>query len=432
MLTYWEHYNDVLKPEHQKYFDGLVYQYSFDKPRGKTSCFYINKENDYYYLQTSYCIGVDWLKENETAIYIEPKLNRKIENNSNEVELVEINYLKMLFEAFPNFKNENDLNELFQIKWDKKEILISQKQDLLTPLLVIQYLNLLKLIVKKGLKNSYYSVEKNLNSKIKGKVLVGQTVKQNRLKNKFLYTQCKYEEFGVDGIENRILKKALVFIKRYLPQFKGLEVDSKTYDLFNFITPAFENVSNDISLNEISKIKTNAFYKEYEEAIRIAKLILNRFGFNINNTEKEFILTPPFWIDMSKLFEYYVLSLLKRQFPKHNDVRFQFLGNRGHELDFLLNTDKYKMVVDTKYKPKYKIDNYIDKDDFRQLSGYARLKRVYDTLNIDYEKIISCLIIYPDLDITENNLNKLKELPIKQDYIGFYKIGVTLPIINRK
>lgn len=429
LLTYWEHYDDVLKIEHQNSLSEEKYSYDFSKPRGAVSCFSIYKKDENFHLSSSYCIGVDWLDE-KNAIYIEPKFNTK--NKEETSEIVEINYLEMLFASFPDIKNQNDLDELFEIRWEKKEIEIHQTKDLLTPLLVIQYLSLLKVIVKKGLKKNYYKVEHNFNSKVKGKVLVDQTIKQNILKNKQLYTYCRYDEFGENGLENRLLKKALVFIKRYLPAFRNISSNDFTYELFNFITPAFENVSEEINLNDIKHTKSNAFYKEYAEATRLAKLILKRFGYNIANIGKETISTPPFWIDMSKLFEYYVLGLLKREYPKTGEVKFQVNCHNSHEIDFLLNSGELKLVIDAKYKPKYKYKKNLDKEDFRQISGYARLKKVYDELKQnDYSKSIDCLVIYPDLEIRKNDLSNLTADKNKiGKYIGFYKVGVSLPIIK--
>ena len=352
-------------------------------------------------------------------------------NAKEEINLVEVDYIKMLFSSLKYLETSDEMNDLFEIKWNKPAIEIKQAQDLLTPLLVIQYLNLVKAIVRKGLKKSYYKVEHNLNSRVKGKVLVGKTIKQNIVKNKQLYTYCNYDEFGVNGLENRLLKKALVFIKRYLPTFDKLNHNDFTTDLFNYITPAFENISEEVELNEIKHSKTNAFYKEYSEATRLAKLILKRFGYNISNIEKSTIATPPFWIDMSKLFELYVLGLLKKEFPKHNEIHFQFIC-KGHEIDYLLNSGKYKMVIDAKYKPQYKYTG-INKEDFRQISGYARLKKVYKSLDKNLDENIECLIIYPDLDKTDNDLSDLTSVQnsIKK-YVGFYKMGIQIPLIQSK
>ena len=176
---------------------------------------------------------------------------------------------------------------------------------------MIQFLNQVKDIVKKGIKKSYYKVEKNLYAKVKGKVLVSQTIKQNHVKNKNLNTYCQYEQFGVDGLENRLIKKTLTFIRRYLSTYKSLGSEVYFQETFNFIQPAFEEVSEEVQLHNIKHFKFKPFYKNYEKAIELAKLILQRFSYNLNSIQdQETILTPPYWIDMSKLFELYVLEKL--------------------------------------------------------------------------------------------------------------------------
>ncbi|MBL0146075.1 MAG: hypothetical protein IPP48_10150 [Chitinophagaceae bacterium] len=90
---------------------------------------------------------------------------------------------------------------------DATEVPIEQVEDLLSPLLIVKFLNTLAAIVRKGLKKSYYKKQQNLNSRIKGKILVSQNIKQNILKNKFTSTFCQFEEFGINSLENRLLKK---------------------------------------------------------------------------------------------------------------------------------------------------------------------------------------------------------------------------------
>ena len=75
--------------------------------------------------------------------------------------------------------------------------------------------------------------------------------------------------------------------------------------------PAFVSVSDDVDIQQIKQFKANAFLKEYTEAIHLVKLILKRYGSNINHlNDSAKISTLPVWIDMSKLFELYVLALL--------------------------------------------------------------------------------------------------------------------------
>jgi 5-methylcytosine-specific restriction enzyme subunit McrC len=153
---------------------------------------------------------------------------------------------------------------------------------------------------------------------------------------------------------------------------------------------------------------------------------LKRFGYNISNTENDKIKTPPFWIDMSKLFELYALGLLKDRF--HNHVKYQY-KHYGNELDFLLKTDEYQMVIDAKYKTIYL--NGSHDEDIRQVSGYARLRKVYEELGKVQGEVIDCLIIHPD---QENGLENLINVELKSaeitKYFDVYQIGLKLPYIK--
>ena len=410
-------------PFEQDYF----YQYSRKYRNEKVDCFRIYSDalNEKHAISNSYFIGVDWIIENKKALYIEPKLNKDSQEQTD--------YLKMLFSALKHPEVAKHTDDLFEIKWDKSPIEITQQQDLLSPLLVVQYLRLVKEIVRKGVKKSYYKVENNLYAKVKGKVLVSQTIKQNLVKSKPLHTYCSYDEFGLNSLENRLLKKALVFVQRYLPTIKNLQNEKYTTEIFNYINPAFEFVSDEVNLHDVKHTKTNVFYKEYEEGIKLAKLILKRFGYNISNTQQKTIKTPPFWIDMSKLFELYALGLLKDTYGSHT-----LYGGKEAKLnyglpDYLITKKEVKCIADAKYKTLYNEKGQYDIDNIRQLSAYARDKKVFSKLDIDEKEIIDCLIIYPLKDQSsildfKIDLERFKEV---DTFVGFKKIGVPIPIINK-
>jgi 5-methylcytosine-specific restriction enzyme subunit McrC len=423
LLSYREH-------DEQSFLDdNLViptdlYETLFTKShRGKDvslPCFSIRKlhiAENRYIVKTGYFIGVDWIEMNQSALYVAPKLNHLDK---------EVDFIKMLFSSLRHSDVAKEINELFEVKWELPFIEIEQKQDLLTPFLVVEFLSLIKTIVRKGLKKSYYKVEQNLHSKVKGKILVGKSIKLNLQQNKNLFTYCTYDEFGLNNKENRLLKKALTFVKRYLPNYSQLINHKELQNTFNYLNPAFQEVSDEIDLNEIKHSKTNVFYKEYEPAIHLAKQILKRFGYNISNTEKDKIKTPPFWIDMSKLFELYALGLLKDRF--YNQVKYQY-KYYGNELDFLLNSHEYQMVIDAKYKMTYL--NGSHDEDIRQVAGYARLRKIYNILDKNQGEVIDCLIIHPDQENGLDNLANvnLKATEIKQ-YFDVYKIGIKLPYIK--
>ncbi|MFW2085330.1 5-methylcytosine restriction system specificity protein McrC [Acinetobacter baumannii] len=374
-------------------------------------------------LYTHYYVGIDWLKKNDSVIYVAPKLNE---------EAKETDYFKMLFSCMKHPEIAEFSNNLCEIKFDEPYIQINQQQDLITPILVIRYLQLLKVIVRKGLKKSYYRVEQNLSSKIKGKVIVSKTLKQNILKNRPNKTICNFEVYSVDSIENKILKSALKLADRYLMNYR--QFSEYFVPLLNFSKPAFHEVDDStFDLNILKKTKPNAFYKEYKDALDLAKMIIKRFGYNLKEVDEKVVSVPPFWIDMPKLFEFYVLGLLKERYG--SQIQFQAKGNYG-EPDFLLVSQSEKMVIDTKYKKIYQNnkqqqDRY-NSDDIRQIAGYARDKKILQCLGYRDDEmqnvVVDCLIIYPDQYADENLPESLKEQPIEQ-FIKFYKLPVKLPTL---
>lgn len=223
------------------------------------------------------------------------------------------------------------------------------------------------------------------------------------------------------------MKKALVYAEALLFNLKDTKLDQLEL-IFNYIKPGFAQVQGDFEIKQLKDLKSNAMFKEYDRALKVAQLILKKYGYNISKTSEKEISTPPFWIDMTKLFELYVFKKLKDIFPKNGEVQYHKKVYH-QEPDFILNSNdgKYKMVIDAKYKPKYD-DGEIVKEDARQVSGYARLIQMYKELKItDYSRVIDALIIYS----SQNRQMKLTEDRLTEDksevYVGFFKVGVSLP-----
>ena len=129
---------------------------------------------------------------------------------------------------------------------------------------------------------------------------------------------------------------------------------------------------------------------------------------------------------MPKLFELYVYKKLQEQFGGRGEVLYHFIADYT-ELDFLLNTSEYKMVIDAKYKPIYEDSRVID--DIRQVSGYARLTEVYKKLGLENSnELIDCLIIYPSLE--ENKELNFKKLDTIKSYAKIYKQSISIPLIT--
>lgn len=411
--------------------------------------FLFEKKENTFEIKADYCIGIDWLGNTGKYIYVEPKINnvniqcfkQELDNEDNSLSIeksqflnkpYELDYLNMLLQVTSFTESNLEVQDLVQIDWEADQISIEQKDDKLTPFLVIRFLQALKSIVRKGLKKNYYKVQENLNNRVKGKILVGQHIKQNVFKNRLTSTFCEYQVFGEDHLENRFLKKVLKFVISYVENNKILL--SNNYNIIqqtiNYCRPTFELISDDVKETELKHIKYNPFYREYKDALQIGNHILKRFAYNITQTSEQKITTPPFWIDMPKLFELYVFSQMIEHNPlSKNEIHYQ-LSTYGNALDILVSHPTFQMVIDAKYKLHYNKGHL--HQDIRQVAGYARLKKVREKLKITDDRNIECLIIYPDMENGETNLSFENIIHKKQEikaYHKVYKLGVKLPWI---
>jgi hypothetical protein len=400
-------------------------------------------------IEAGYYIGIDWLIEGHSSIIVAPKLDTRIEEVQRQISTkaedeiepgyeraayagksARVDYLAMLNQCLAIDILYREIENLVYIDWSAKEIPIRYEQDILSPLLIIQYLNTLRKIVRKGLKKSYYQVTENLNSKIKGKILVARNIRQNLLKNKHTSTYCRFEEFGVNSLENRLLKKAFAFACAYIENYG--DVFSQTIndirDLISYCRPAFDLVSDEVRLEEIKNYQANLFFSEYSEGVLQAKAILRRYSYTVSNISNDQLTTPPYWIDIPRLFELYAYYFLRSKFQENKQVLYH-TRTYGNELDFLVNAGNTKMVVDAKYKPLYIYGK--NHQDIRQVAGYARLSKISAILEVPIDELIDCLIIYPDIvnghDLTGFDRAELTAVPIS-GYNKVYKVGIKLPL----
>lgn len=432
--------------------------------------FSVVKGENHCEIKADYYVGIDWLGNTGRTIYVEPKINiglpQYLQNCLNEeeystetpatfeskekIDSKEINYLKILLEIMALPQTAGYSKDVIQIDWNAKPIEIDQKDDRLTPFLVVQFLQHLKTIVQKGLKKSYYKNQENLTNRVKGKVLVGQHIKKNIFKNRLTSTFCEFQAFGEDHLENRFLKKVLEFAISYIgnnPLLFTSNIES-VKNIFNYCRPTFEHIGVDVGEYQLKSIKKNPFFNEYGEAIRIGQLILKRFSYNITKTTRKKIETPPFWIDMPRLFELYFYYQMIKANPKDEQyIHYQF-STYGNSLDILISKPGYEMVIDAKYKLKYNKSHI--HSDIRQVSGYSRLRKVINEMKCrnskwDENQIMDCLIIYPqfeELNDKEPNIssrilrdfsieNIKKQFENKSSQIAAYykvfKLGIELP-----
>ena len=139
------------------------------------------------------------------------------------------------------------------------------------------------------------------------------------------------------------------------------------------------------------------------------------------------IEVPPYWIDMTKLFEMYVFAKLRQLFG--DDVMYHpHFGKQEPDYLIMPTADRPPFVADAKYK-RYS-ERSVDIDDIRQVSGYARMKAIRLRLEVEGKSLIPCVIIYPDQKKPEI-LDYYTKWADEGRYEDIFKTGIRLPVIKK-
>lgn len=357
----------------------------------------------------SYFIGAFWLNDNENekekytkSIIIKPK----IEN---------IDFMKMFSKCFEYSYIIKGFDKIYNINFEEKPI--EHKDNKLMPdldiLIAFHFLRMLEVELHNGLKKNFIRREENLKSKIKGKIQFSKHINKNIIRGREDKIYCSYLDYDINCLENRILKRALKICASKISEIKN--------SLYFYCISFFNEVSDELSYSELNHIKINPLYKRYKLLIELAiKIIkLKRYKDSCNENE-----APPFWIDMSLLFEKYVYALMLDNIESKNILYQKQYMYGNFKPDFIIK-GKYNYIADTKYKEIY--NNNFYKSDINQLSGYARINNIIKEFSEDIQNYIpECLIIYPSNNENDNIIDIDKKEEIK-GLVRFYKLGIKLP-----
>jgi len=132
----------------------------------------------------SYYIGIDWLKEKECYITVEPKIK-------------DLDYVKMFIQCLQHHEISKYFREIYNIDFKRPKIKTSAINWDLTPFLIVHFLSLVEIIVNQGLRSNYIIREENLNNKIKGKIIFQQQIKKNIASKREDRYSCRFQEYNV-------------------------------------------------------------------------------------------------------------------------------------------------------------------------------------------------------------------------------------------
>ena len=380
--------------------------------------------------RANFHIGAEWFDENN-ALVVLPK--KGLEN---------LDWATMLMRCFDaEAGSEDGLGEIYKIDFSQPRIKTDAHRGLLTPLLVAHFLNSVRKVIDKGLKQGPIVLEENLR-KVRGRIIFVKNLRHNLLVGRDDRVYCRFVEHSTNIFENRLLKTALIFCERICKRMV-LHGSHGAYEFVNCLNKcmaAFSDVDGNVDRRALLTTKRSKLFREYDEATRLAKMILRRFEYNIDEASKEESDVPPFEIDMSLLYEHYVLALLRKAYG--GKIKYQARVRTGYP-DFLYADDSCPQILDTKYKPRYE-NGSMCLDDIRQLAGYARDRTVLTKLNVPKERqstsVIPCVVIYPgeegDVYVSDADINPALP-PSKQmsardvnGIVEYYLLKIDLPIIQ--
>lgn len=382
-----------------------------------------------------YYIGTTWLNQAKASVAVVlPKVKQ-------------LDYVKMFSEALNVCsKNEQDyFAKCYGIDFESPKIALKESKltDALTVLITVHYLSLVEKVAKRGLKKGYVNIEDNLKLKVKGRIKPLKNIKRNEVKKRIDHIYCAFTVFTEDIPENRLLKKALIFCKYYLSKLSQSGANTSISAIsarINKVLSLFRDVSDSIRISDICSIKSNKLYHYYAEAINTAKLVLKKADYSLHRNAENKNLTFPFWINMPALFELYVYSILNKAYP--GQIKFQVQGRCKTRVDYIKFGPDEKVIIDAKYKPKYRDSQKGMIDDIREISGYARDEKILSQIygNDIPNQVPACLIVVPEkikvddedeptcnvFDFSSQHTLLSNATKIK-GFTNFYKICIPVP-----
>lgn len=214
----------------------------------------------------SYMIGAEWIDDKEALVVTTKKRMEKID------------FLTMFMTCFTSDLSVEAFSEIYNIDCEAPTIHAPSLKGVLSPLIVLHFLGVVSRI--RSLKKGYVHYRENL-KKIKGHIKVMKNERKNIAVKRFDRVFCDYDEYTADIPENRLIKKALLFSKQILMHIiENHRSGTKAKIMLSRALAMFENVSEDVQTRDVRQIRGNKLFSEYNEAIRLAKLILQQYDYS--------------------------------------------------------------------------------------------------------------------------------------------------------
>ncbi len=286
--------------------------------------------------------------------------------------------------------------EVFEILTEEQPVEVEDVPSVYFPMLFLSYLHVLNRLVQRGLHRGYPSREHTLRGRVRGRILVGQTLRTHHARGHRDRLDVRMFSHEEDTLENRILYAALKKTEAALATL--LRPDGSVQSLIARPKRVFAERVSLVRIHPADVVRARAarVRPDYRQALRLAAAILRHFGYDpfaeIQDVHTSSIRRVyPFWMDMNELFERYVeVNLRKREIvfnTQDGEIIKDYEVYAGYGQGSGVHTDVGElrpdfvvvsreaglaMIADAKYKLLYESGGL--KEDLQQVALYGRME----------------------------------------------------------
>lgn len=227
---------------------------------------------------------------------------------------------------------------------------LNAKKNNLLEVFISKFLNESDMIIKRGLKSSYVTVQSN-EKFLKGKLLMTQQLRGNIVNQSYFFNE--YDEFMTNSAENQLIKTTLEYLLKNSRDNNNLRIIREQLVYFEFV-----DLTNSPE-QTFQKVSIGRNYTYYEQALNWCRIFLSRKSFtSFKGSSLAFAVLFP----MEEIFEAYIAYMMKNSIPDANvsaqDKKYSLFDRTnetkaGYRLrpDLVVRfEDNRTTIADTKWK----------------------------------------------------------------------------------
>ena len=227
---------------------------------------------------------------------------------------------------------------------------LNAKKNNLLEVFISMFLNESDMIIKRGLKSSYVTVQSN-EKFLKGKLLMTQQLRKNIVNQSYFFNE--YDEFMTNSAENQLIKTTLEYLLKNSRDNNNLRIIREQLVYFEFV-----DLTNSPE-QTFQKVSIGRNYTYYEQTLDWCRIFLSRKSFtSFKGSSLAFAILFP----MEEVFEAYIAHMMKKSIPDANvsaqDKKYSLFDRTnetkaGYRLrpDLVVRfEDNRTTIADTKWK----------------------------------------------------------------------------------